>query len=61
MAIQFPANPTIGDKFTDIDTNITYVWSGKYWSAIGPGTGIGATGPKGQTGATGAGATGATG
>ena len=57
MAIQFPNNPRIGDKFTDVDTNITYVWSGAYWSAIGPGTGIGATGPEGKNDATAAGGT----
>ena len=58
MTIQFPANPQIGDQFTDFETNITYEWTGEYWSAQGPGDGIGATG---ATGATGIGSTGATG
>jgi hypothetical protein len=61
MAIQFPANPQIGDQFTDFDTNITYTWTGEYWAAQGPGDGIGATGATGETGATGIGTQGATG
>ena len=61
MAIQFPANPQIGDQFTDFETNITYTWTGEYWDAQGPGDGIGATGATGETGATGIGTQGATG
>lgn len=64
MAIKFPANPAIGDTFTDVTTNITYVWSGVLWRSIGPGTGVGATGATGPSvqGATGLqGATGFTG
>lgn len=64
MAIQFPANPAVGDQFTDVTTNITYAWSGVLWRAVGPGTGVGATGATGASvpGATGmVGATGFTG
>ena len=61
MAIQFPKNPQVGSKFTDFDSNITYEWTGEFWFAIGPGTGVGATGATGEKGATGQGATGATG
>lgn len=61
MAIQFPSNPETGDQFTDVITNISYEWTGVFWRSTGPGTGVGATGPKGEPGATGVGPTGATG
>ena len=49
-SIQFPANPTVGDTYYDVETNITYTWEGEYWYATGPGTGIGATGATGAQG-----------
>ena len=61
MAIQFPPNPAIGDQFTDVKTNITYLWTGVLWRAIGPGTGVGATGATGPAVPSATGLTGATG
>ena len=33
--IDFPANPTIGDQFTDAGTGITWTWDGVKWTMIG--------------------------
>ena len=52
-SIQFPANPTVGDTYYDVETNITYTWEGEYWYATGPGTGVGATGSTGAQGSAG--------
>jgi hypothetical protein len=50
MAVNFPANPTVGQIFTVGDS--VYVWDGTKWEAQTTGT-IGATGPTGPTGPSG--------
>jgi hypothetical protein len=32
--IDFPANPTIGDQFTDAGTGITWTWDGVKWTMV---------------------------